>query len=254
MGVVDCFGQGFNFLLDITGFKHLFDNINQMGIIFGQLSLSLAGGVNLLAQSGNVMPLIQQNLGASRALAADFENDLINRVQNKLFAQGRLGTTGGAQQFGETINAIAGQDTQRVLNAQQLGLGQQQFLSGLGMQSIGAGLGAEQQGFNQLLQSITQNQTAGQTRLQNAMGLFGLGRDTFESQFGLGLQGSQGQLSRDQFLAQTMLGLLNAESGRIGATGMGTQALAGLYNNQGGLIAGLAGGLSSGLSGMGGGI
>jgi len=221
-----------------------FGNLGQM-----QQGLLGAGGAAFGA-SADQSQLINQNLAASNALAAPGENDLINRVQDRLFAQGRLGSTGGSQEFGNTIGAIQNQRNQRVLGAQQLGLQQQGQLQNFGLGAFNQAAGIEGQGFGQGLQALQQNQSSGQNRLQNAMGLFGFGRDTMQSQFGLGLQGQQGMLNQDQYLMNSILGLMNSENGRIGAMGMSNQAMANLYGGGAAGTSGMMGGLSSALGGM----
>ncbi len=224
------------------------------GSMFGNLGAMQQGlfgaGSNALMQSQNQNQLIGQNLAASNALAQPFENDLINRTQDRLFAQGRLGSSGGSQEFGNTMGAIMGQGNQRILNAQNLGLAQQGQLQQFGLGALGQSQGIERQQFGQNLQALQQNQSAGQNRLQNAMGMFGLGRDTFGQQFGMGLQGQQGQLSQDQFMMNMMMGLLNNETGRIGAMGMTNQALASLYGGGAAETGGMFGGMASAFGGM----
>lgn len=217
----------------------------------GALQSGLLGaGFGALGQAGDQSALIQQNLDASRALAQPFEDRLLNRTQNQLFAQGRLGTTGGAQQFGETIGTIQRGDQQRVLNAQNLGLQQQGQLQNFGLGALQGARQTEGLGFSQMLQALQQNQSSGQQRLQNAMGLFGLGTNTFNQQFGLGLQGQSGLMNQNQFGLQGLLGLLNAEANRIGATGMHAQSLGNLHSNKGGLLGSLFGGLGDALGGL----
>ncbi len=228
-------------------------------------------GANFFNQAGNQQGLIDLSLSAQRAQAQPFEDRLLNRVQNQLFSQGRLGSTGGAQQFGETIGAIQGADTQRILNAQTLGLqGQQQF-GQLGASAFGAGnqlfgnninafgqqmqgfnqtgqLGSlfEGQGFGQLLQSLQQNQSSGQQRLQNSLGMFGLGGDLFNQSFNQGMAG-QGALGNMQALMQQLfLGSLNAEASRIGGASGFSGAMGQNATNQ----AALMGSLFSGLGDM----
>jgi len=233
------------------------------------------GGAQNLMQAGNTSGLVQQQLDASRALAQPGEDRLFNKVQDRLFAQGRMGTTGGSQEFGEAINQIGMADQQRIMNAQQLGMQNQQQLGQLGLGQMQAGTGLmgqnwqnwmgagqnaqgfagqlgqmEGQGFNQNLQALQQNQTAGQNRLQNAMGLFGMGRQTLEGQAGLGGTLANAYTGLMGLPMQGTLGLLNAEANRIGATGMHAQALGQGAQAQGGLLGGLMGGLGSALGGL----
>lgn len=221
---------------------------------FGNLGMMQNGmmgaGFGALNQAQNQNQLIGQNLAASNALAQPFENDLINRTQDRLFAQGRLGSSGGSQEFGNTMGAIMGQGNQRILNAQQLGLQQQGQLQQFGLGAMGQAGQFEGQQFGQNLGALQQNQSAGQSRLQNAMGMFGLGRDTFGQQFGLGLQGQQGVTSQNQFMLQALLGIMNSENSRIGATGQHANAMAGLIGGGAAESGGMFGGLGSMMGGM----
>ena len=217
----------------------------------GQMHQGMLGmASNAFGQAGNQDALIQQQLAASNALAAPGENDLINRTQNRLFSQGRLGSTGGSQEFGNTIGSIQQQRNQRVLGAQGLGLQQQGQLQNFGLGAMQQAGQFEGQGFGQMLGSLQQNQSAGQQRLQNANNMFGLGRDTFGQQFGLGLQGQQGQLNQDNFLMQSILGLMNSENGRIGATGMHASALGNLFGGGAAATGGAMGGLANSIGSM----
>jgi hypothetical protein len=227
----------------------------QMGnSMFGNMGAMQQGlfgqGSNALMQAGNQQGLINQNLQASRAAAQPFEDRLMNRTQNQLFSQGRLGSSGGSQQYGDMIGSIMGADTQRILNSQQMGLANRNQMQQFGMGALQQAQGIEGQQFGQNLGALQQNQSAGQQRLQNAQGLFGLGRDTMGQQMGLGFQGQQGQLNQNQFMQQMILGLMNSENNRIGAMGMTNQALAGLYGGGAAESGGMMGGLASSIGGM----
>ena len=97
------------------------------------------------------------------------------------------------------------------------------------------------------MQSVQQNQSAGQQRLAAAQGLFGQGNDVFNQAFGQGIQGQQANLSQNQFGLDSVLGLMNSENSRIGAVGNVGQGFSQPQDSGlGGLIGGLAtGGLTS---------
>jgi len=107
-----------------------------------------------------------------------------------------------------------------------------------------AAQGNEQQQFMQMLQAMGQNQSAGQTRLTNSMNLFGLGRDTQNTAFNQGLAGQGALNANDQMFANMWLGQQNADANRIGATGLHSQALAGMSQAQAGASGGFFGGLT----------
>lgn len=227
-------------------------------------------GSNFLNQANQGQgALIQQNLDASRALADPFERRQRQSVENSLFSQGRAGTTGGAQEFGDLLSFQGANDQRRILGAQQLGLQQQGQLGQLGLQSFGQGSnlfgqnlqgfgqniqgfgqtgqlgqGLQGQGFQQMFQQLQGNQSAGQQRLQNAQNLFGIGQQSQQQGFQQGLQGINSQQQLQQIMNQLFLGNQNADANRIGAQGLFSQALGGIArdqaSNQQGFFSGLA--------------
>lgn len=252
-------------------------NIGQLGNIFanaaaqGPVDLSggaqaglFGGGLSALAGAGDQSGLIQQNLDASRALAAPQEQQLINQFADREFMTTRGATSGAERRQGQLADALLRADQQRVLDAQGLGLQAQQAQQQLGLGSIGAatgllgqnlagqqqnigaaqgfgqlGLAGEGQGFDQMLRSLSQNQTAGTQRVSNALNLFNQLTGATQGAQGLGLQGI-GQLIGLGDLGLTgQLGILNAEANRIGATGLSNQAYAKLASESGGLLGGL---------------
>jgi hypothetical protein len=220
----------------------------------GEQNFLFNQGANFLNQAGNQQGLIQQNLDASRALAAPFEERQRNALQESIFGNRRSAVSGGGQRdFGDLLNDQGQADAMRVLGAQQLGLQQQGQLAGQGLSAFGQGtglfgasqaagaqnfgqqlqglagqqgigMGTEQLGFSQALQGLQQNQSAGQQRLQNAMNLFGLGSEQFQQgqqgrrqDFLAGLQGQEGLNQQQQLMQQLFLGSLGADAQRIGA-------------------------------------
>jgi len=231
----------------------------------GGLQGNLFGrGQQAFNQAGNQSGLIQQNLDASRALGQDNEDRLRNQFNNQEFGRNRGATSGFQDRQDQLQGAFRTQDAQRVLGAQQLGLQQQNQLQnfGLGLSGQGAGLlgqnlgqfnqagqfanlfgqaaqGIEGQQFGQNLGALQQNQSAGQNRLQNAMGIFGLGDQLQSSAFGQGIQGQQALLGQNQFFGNLLNSLQNTEVGRIDAVGQSNRAIADLASSQSGLLSGL---------------
>jgi len=252
-------------------------NINGLGGLFsnrlGQGRQDLSGGAQQqlfgqglqnLQGASNQQGLVQQNLDASNAFARQGEEDIINQFKNSEFSATRGATTGAANRQFNTQSALLQAQNQRVMNAQQLGQGSQALQQQLGLGQIGAGnqllgqniggfgqegqfagmfnqlgLQGEGQGFQQQLQALGGNQSAGQQRLSNALGLFNTQTGAFNDAFGLGLGGIGQQLGIGQLGIGGQTGILNAEANRIGATGMSNQALAGLAQSQGGILGGL---------------
>lgn len=270
-------GQQANPFFNQASFANNMQNIGGLGNIFannvargpqdqtgGAFGASLAGGIGNTFRAGNTSGLVQQNLDASRALAQPFEQDLVNQFANREFSATRGATTGAAnRQFG-LQNSLLQADQQRILNAQGLGLQSQQQLGQLGLGQLGAanqfgqlnqgafgqqigaaqgfsqlGAGLEGQGFQQMLASLSQNQSAGNQRLQNALSLFNTQTGAFGQAFGQGVQGLEGLLGIGELGLQGQLGFLNAEANRIGATGLHAGALADNAASSSGFLGGL---------------
>lgn len=212
---------------------------------------SLLGlGFGALGSAGDVSGLINQNLDASRLLAEPFENQLVNRFNNQEFMRTGGATTGAFDRQSDLQDNLLRADAQRVLNAQQLGLQEQSFLGGLGTNLIGQGLNENASNFGRAFQSLGQFQTAGNQRLQNAFNLFGLGSNTLQSQFGLGLGAQDSLLNQNRFFLDAILGSANAESSRIGATSGFANAMAKLYGQSASNVGGFLGGIGKGLSSL----
>ena len=251
------------------------NQFNQLGSQLGQGVTDQSGGlmqqlfgmgIGNQQQAGNISGLVQQNLDAANALAAPGEQRAINSFANNEFLRTGGGTSGAGQRQADLQQNLLNANNQRVQNAQglglqaqqqlgQLGLGQSGQASGLLGQNIGAfgqlgqmaqGFGglanqSNMSGFQQALQANQQNQTAGNQRLQNAMGIFGLGSQTQNQGFNQGIAGQSALTGRDQLFSNLFLGQQNADANRIGATGMHAQALGQLGQTQGGFLGGLFG-------------
>ncbi len=226
-------------------------------------------------QAGNQQGLFNQSLASQRAAAEGGINRSINRLQDRQFAQGRLGSTGGAQETQGFLDSLAQQDLGFQNNAFGQSLAQGQFLGQLGGQQIGQGAGLlgqnlgqfnqnvgnaqnffglgaglEGQQFGQNRQALGQNQSAGLQRLQSAQGLLGLGSDIFGGAQSRGLQSLGLSTDRQSNLQDFSLGLRNAESDRIQAAGASSQALAGAgAGGSGGFLGSLLGVAGTALGG-----
>lgn len=263
------------------GLGGLFSNAQGLSNAFSQAAangpVDQSGGLqaNLFARgtanqnaSTNQQGLFNQFLNTQRAAAEPQNTRAFNDLENRLFAQGRLGSTGGSENIRGFFEALNQQDLNFQNNAFGLANNQRDFLAGLGNAQIGQGIdllgqnlsqantnanlalgfgnqaaALEGQGFNQLLGALGQNQNAGLQRLNAAQGLFGLGTDTFSSQFGLGLGAGSQFLSQNELALNTILGLRNAEANRIGATAGGSNALSNVQASSGGFLSSLVGGL-----------
>jgi len=227
-----------------------------------------AGMANQQA-AGDQSGLFNQFLGTQRAAASGgLLDQAINKLENNQFATGRAGTTGGGQQTQAFLDSLAQQDLGFQNNAFGLANQQQNFLGNLGAQQMQQGAGLlgqnlgqfqnnaqnamgfgqqagvfEGQGFMQALQALQQNQSAGNMRLQNAMGLFGQGNDVFNSAFGQGLAGQNAITGVNNGMSNLFLGQQNAAANRISASGQHAGALGQSGAEQGGLLGGIMGGI-----------
>lgn len=279
-GVNNAFGQQASPFFNQGTFNQNAGNVSALGNMFasnvaggpqdfsGGLQSSLFGqGAGNLSAAGDQSALFNQSLATQRAAAQPQQDRLFNRLQDRLFATGQLGSTGGSQQLEGFFNAANQQDLGFQNNAFGQAQQQQQFLAGLGQNQIGlgqnflgqnlgqfnqnaglaaqfAGLGGqlEGQGFGQQLGALQQNQAGAAGRLQNMQGLLGFGAGLQNQGFTQGLQGGGFLLDQAGFGRDTLINLLNAEANRIGATGLHAQALGSLGGSgSGGFLSGALG-------------
>ena len=236
-----------------------------MGNLLGQ------GFQNQLA-AGDQSGLYNQSLDRQRAAATNggLLDLAINKFTDRAHSTGRDAFSAFGNDQRAFLNSISDQDLGFQNNAFGKMQQQQNFLGNLGAQQIGQGAGflgqnlgqfnqgaqfanmfggaaagLEGQQFGQGLAGLQQNQSAGNQRLQNAMGLFGQGTDVFNQSFAQGLGGMGQQLGYNDQALSALLGFRNAEANRIGATGMGSQAIAEMNAGGGSGIGDFIGGLFS---------
>lgn len=255
-----------------------------LGGLYGSLQGQVAGGPqdvsgglmgNLFAQgygnqlaAGNQSALYNQSLATQRAAAQPEQNRQFNKLQDRLFAMGMLGSSGGGEQMRGLMEAQAAQDLGFQNNAFGQAMQQQNFLANLGSSQIGLGqgflgqglsqynqnvgnlLGIEGQGFGQQLAANQFNTSQGMNRLSAAQGLFGLGADTFAQNYGLGLQGAQGLLGYGDFGLSAARSPFELQAGLLGASGYHAQALGDMARAQAEASGGLFGGIGNALGGL----
>lgn len=245
-----------------------------MGTAFGmgQDFLGQAGG--MLGQAGNVQGLIDDRYAALSAQAAPGEERQYNSLQNKLFSQGRLGSTGGSRDIEAFARGLGEADLSRQMAAQDLGLRTSSTLqqgagiagglgSGLFNQGFGAagqlggfgqglmsqGLGFGQQGLENTIGLQDIGISRGQQRLSNATNLFGFGQNTF----GGGIQNAQGATGLYNSAYAPLFDLGNLSMRGSEGRGLGDRAAAGYQSEQmgsGGLFGGGLSAFGSGLFNM----
>lgn len=236
---------------------------NQAGGFFGQAQ-------NLMGQAGDVQGLINDRYNALSQAAAPGEERAYNSLQQKLFSQGRLGSTGGSRDIEAFARGLGQADLSRQMEAQNLGLATQGQLmnqaaqfGGLGSSLLGQGYGAAGQlgslgqgmfGMgndltNQLLSTQLGQQDYGISRAGQRMAsmtdLLGLGQGFQGTNLSNALMGIQGLTGLEGSI-QNLLGL-SIDASRARATAGGNQA--GYLAEQKG-SGGILGGLLGGLGGM----
>jgi hypothetical protein len=203
--------------------------------------------------AGNQQGLMAQQLEMMRAAAQPQQDRMFNKMQDRLFATGQLGSTGGGQQMEGLFNSFGQQDLAMQDAAFGRGQQQQDFMANLGASQFGQGLqglqqnlgqynqnarnftelgglagGFEGQQFGQNAQAMGQNQSAGMNRLNAALGLFGAGTDTFNSQFGLGIDAGQGGLGYGAFGLDAAMSPQQLQAALLQGSGEHAQARASL--------------------------
>ena len=242
----------------------------------GMQSALMGSGAGLMDAAANLPQLQQEALDIQRQAFAPEAQRRTTGMYDDLFSKGLLGGgTDTASQSGIVRNVMDSLNQadlsfqnrafdigqQRAgflgnLGAQQVGLGADIFGQNLGQyanlmqgaQGFGQlGLGAEAQGFNQLLQSVGQNQQSAMQRLQNAQGMFGFGGDLFGQQFNLGLGGLEGMLGLGNLGIDLTRMPYELQAGLLQGSGYHSQALGNIAEARANASGGLFGGLGSAL-------
>lgn len=272
------------------GLQGLFSGSQGLGNIFanqaaqgpqdfsgGAQNALFAGGLGQLNAAGNQSALFNQSLNTQRQAATQggLLDRAINSLQNRQFATGRLGSTGGAQETQAFLDSVARQDLGFQNNAFNQAQSQQELLGRLGQGQIGLGSGLlstnlnqfntagrtagdlfglagqlEGQGFNQQLGALRQNQTAGQQRLAAAQGLLGFTDNLFGSNFDRGLGATQGLLGLGNLGLDVARTPFELQASLLGAGGARAGALADIATARANASGGLFGGIGDALGGL----
>jgi hypothetical protein len=222
----------------------------------GELLRGAAGGAPSFNQ------LASERLASLRASARPAEERTTQAALERLYGQGRLGTTGGQRALGELARAQEEADIARTIAAQnfaqqqqnvlanqaiqrgQLGLsalggalGGQQFLTGTGTNLLGMGTQVGQFGrtlqeqargtdINTLLAATGQDVAARMGQAGLGQGLFGLGAQLHSTIFGAQQAADQARLARGAQRIATAEGLFGfGQAARAGELGMGLEAM-----------------------------
>jgi len=228
-------------------------------------TLAGAGGELLRGAAGDAPSfnqLASERLASLRQAARPQEERTTQAALERLFSQGRLGTTGGQRALGELAQAQEQADIARTIAAQdfaqqqqnvlanqaiqrgQLGLsalggalGGQQFLTGTGTGLLGMGTQVGQFGrtlaeqargtdINTLLSATGQDVGARMGQAGLGQGLFGLGTQLPSTIFGAQQAADQAQLSRGAQRIAAAEGLFGfGQQARAGELGMGLDVM-----------------------------
>lgn len=214
------FGQNQSLLNSLTGQAQ-----GAAGGLF-QGGQQFLGGQNLDLQS-----LIGDRLGMLRQQAAPFEERSLDSLQQRLFSQGRMGSTGGSLDMEAFARGLGQNDLSRQLAAQDYGMQAQAQNANLGLGMFGLGndlLGSagnfSNMGLNNAMSLSDATNSRAQQRLSNAQSLFGFGSEMQNRDYTQGIQSLQGQgLLNSQFMDMIALG------GNIGGARAGAGANQGQF-------------------------
>lgn len=178
-------------------------------------------GRNLLGN--NYDQLAANQLGLMRQQAAPQEERATNSLMQRLFNQGRLGSTGGGRDIAAFAEGLSNADTQRQLSAQDFARGLYQQDQNLGANLFSGGAGLQQQGLGLAgqLGSNINSQTLARDQ-------YNLGAGQFNSSLGLqaALANQGAQTSYD--LANQSLGLNAAMANQSAGLSANSQLLSAL--------------------------
>ncbi len=226
------------------------------GSAFGGLGGLFSNAAGLANQFGGALSgtgfadTQASELANLRNAAQPEQNRLFNKLQDRLFATGQLGSTGGGEQLRGLAEAFGQQDLNFQTEAFNRALNQrgQQLGAFQGLSQLGAGI--EGQAFNQGLQGLQQNQAAGMNRLNQAMGLLSGGADLFGQQFGLGLQSAGGLLDFGNFGLNAAALPQQLQAQLLGASGQHARALGEIATPRAEAGGGLFSGIGNALGGI----
>jgi len=112
--------------------------------------MGAASGMFGQLQNFNPLSYTQDQYGMLQELLRPQQEKAVSDMESRLFAQGRLGSTGGALQQQAVQDAINQQNLQAAMQAQQSGLQAQQALSQMGRGLFETALTPEQMLLNQM--------------------------------------------------------------------------------------------------------
>lgn len=183
------------------------------GNAYGQSQGLFNAGVNQLGAASSTDPfqIAQNQYNLSSQLLNPQQQQARTSLENRLFAQGRLGSTGGSEQFQGLLNSQDQARNQLMSQALGQGLAAQGQLFNQGLGTLGAsfnqagiGSGLFGQGANMIGQGATIGQ-AGAAQLGQGAGLFGQQLNLQDQQLQQQLQ----QLNAARTLAQDPLQLVS---------------------------------------------
>jgi len=144
-----------------------------------QLGLGFMG-----AQPQSYQDVAASRLGLLRDQAAPFEERAYNSLQNRMFSQGRMGSTGGGRDLEAFSRGLAQADTGRQLDAQQLaeGLYGRDLQAALQQQGMGANLFSG--GAGNWMSGLTNAADIGRLGMGATTGMYDLGMGWNQAGYG----------------------------------------------------------------------
>ena len=166
----------------------------------GNQAFGVAG--QQLGEIGGFEDVRSRQLDLLRQQAAPFEERQFSNLQDTLFAQGRLGSTGGALQTEAFARGLGQADLSRQLAASGEARNFQQ--NALGLAQGAFGIGGQQRGLSDSLLS---------SAFGNFGNIAGLSSDIEQSRFGQSMMGQNNLFSQLQGLMGNQVGLAQAQQG-----------------------------------------
>lgn len=209
--------------------QSMFGNINPYLSSPNLSSLDMSSplmGQNLLDQAGayNPMQAATDRFNQMQSILQPYQDQQNSQLQDQLFRQGRLGSTGGSLQQQGLQDSFNSQANQNLLNAISSSEGTQNNLYNQGIGLANLGLGQQNQAYNQQYNNAALQGNMQNEGIQNALNLGGA--------FGnLGMNLSNLGLNSYQTGLQGQLGALNTQQGAYGVQQILPNTYGNIYNS-----------------------
>lgn len=177
-------------------------------------------GDSFLNQLGSTDPnqLASQYAGNLRQIDAQGENTAANSLANRLFSQGRLGSTGGQGMFGQLMNQQNLAQVNRQVAGQQYGQQSQNNMAALGSNLLNTGYGRVQDRFARAQTLFNANQGNQNSLLSGFQAALGQGNNmngNLLNMASLGANVGQGAAATNFAAAQPVLNASQSQNAAI---------------------------------------